>query len=45
VVLLRHVLRNALLSTVTIFGLQFGFLVGGTIVVETVFASPGQASC
>ena len=41
-VLLRHVLRNALLSTVTIFGLQFGFLVGGTIVVETVFALPGM---
>ena len=40
-VLLRHVLRNALLSTVTIFGVQFGFLVGGTIVVETVFALPG----
>ena len=41
-VLVRHVLRNALLSTVTIFGLQFGFLVGGTIVVETVFAVPGM---
>ena len=40
-VLVRHVLRNALLSTVTIFGLQFGFLVGGTIVVETVFGVPG----
>jgi peptide/nickel transport system permease protein len=40
-VLLRHVLRNALLSTVTIFGLQFGFLVGGTLVIETVFAIPG----
>jgi len=40
-VLLRHVLRNALLSTLTIFGLQFGFLVGGAIVVETVFALPG----
>jgi peptide/nickel transport system permease protein len=40
-VLLRHILRNALLSTVTIFGLQFGFLVGGTIVIETVFALPG----
>src|SRR3989440_667711 len=33
-VLLRHVLRNALLSTLTIFGLQFGFLVGGAIVVD-----------
>jgi peptide/nickel transport system permease protein len=41
IVLVRHVLRNALLSTVTIFGLQFGFLVGGTLVIETVFAIPG----
>jgi len=41
VVLLRHVLRNALLSTVTIFGYQFGLLVGGTLVIETVFAIPG----
>jgi peptide/nickel transport system permease protein len=41
-VLFRHVLRNALLSTVTIFGLQFGFLVGGTLVIETVFAVPGM---
>src|SRR5438552_3371687 len=40
-VLLRHVVRNALLSTLTIFGLRFGFLVGGAIVVETVFALPG----
>src|ERR1700694_3477516 len=40
-VLLQHVLRNALLSTVTIFGLQFGFLVGGALVIETVFAVPG----
>src|SRR5207244_2364667 len=40
-VLVRHVLRNALLSTVTIFGVQFGFLVGGTFVIETVFAIPG----
>jgi len=41
-VLVRHVLRNALLSTVTIFGLQFGFLVGGALVIETVFAVPGM---
>jgi peptide/nickel transport system permease protein len=41
VVLLRHVLGNALLSTVTLFGLQFGFLVGGALVIETVFAVPG----
>jgi peptide/nickel transport system permease protein len=42
VVLLQHTLRNALLSTVTIFGLQFGFLVGGALVIETVFAVPGM---
>ena len=41
-VLTRHVLRNALMATVTIFGLQFGFLVGGAVVVETVFAIPGM---
>lgn len=41
VLLFRHVLRNALLSTVTIFGYQFGILVGGTLVIETVFAVPG----
>ena len=40
-VLLGHVLKNALISTVSIFGLQFGFLVGGTVVIETVFAIPG----
>jgi peptide/nickel transport system permease protein len=34
-------LRNAVLSTVTIFGLQFGFLIGGALIVETVFAIPG----
>jgi peptide/nickel transport system permease protein len=39
--LLRHVLQNALLSTVTIFGLQFCYLVGGALVIETVFAVPG----
>ena len=38
---LRHILRNAVLSTITIFGLQFGFLIGGALVVETVFAIPG----
>ncbi len=41
-VLWRHTLRNALMPVVTIFGLQFGYLVGGTVVVETVFAVPGM---
>lgn len=38
---LRHVLRNALLPLVTITGLQLGSLMGGSIVVETVFSWPG----
>ena len=41
VVLLRHVLRNALLSTVTLVGLQAGALLGGAVITESVFAVPG----
>lgn len=40
-VLLVHVLRNALLPVLTIVGLQFGQLLGGTIVIESIFAWPG----
>jgi peptide/nickel transport system permease protein len=40
-VILRHALVNALIPIVTIFGLQFGQLLAGTFVVETVFARPG----
>ena len=40
-VLLRHVLRNALISTVTLFGLSIGTLLGGAVITETVFAVPG----
>lgn len=40
-VLWRHVLRNALIPMTTILGLQFAFLLAGTIVVENVFALPG----
>ncbi len=42
VILSRHTLQNALMPVVTIFGLQFGYLVGGTVVIETVFAIPGM---
>ncbi|HWI64333.1 MAG TPA: nickel ABC transporter permease [Symbiobacteriaceae bacterium] len=38
---LLHALKNALIPVVTITGLQFGFLLGGTVVVESVFAWPG----
>ncbi len=37
----RHALRNAVISTVTVLGVNIGFLVGGTLVVEQVFALPG----
>jgi peptide/nickel transport system permease protein len=38
---LRHALKNALLPVVTVVGLEFGLLLGGAIVVETIFAWPG----
>lgn len=41
VVLGRHVLRNAMVSTVTLLGLSIGNLMSGTLVTETVFAVPG----
>lgn len=38
----RHILRNSLLTVVTYAGLQAGNLVGGTVLIETVFALPGM---
>jgi peptide/nickel transport system permease protein len=40
-VLVKHVLRPALIPVVTLVGLQFGFLFGGAVVVETIFSWPG----
>lgn len=40
-VVLRHALRNALIPTVTVVGLQVGVLLGGNMIVETVFGWPG----
>jgi len=40
-ILRRHVLRNALIPVATIMGLQFAFLLAGTVIVENVFALPG----
>ncbi|MDQ2785364.1 MAG: ABC transporter permease [Chloroflexota bacterium] len=40
-VVLAHGLRNALIPVVTIFGLQFGQLLAGTVIIETVFGRPG----
>jgi peptide/nickel transport system permease protein/oligopeptide transport system permease protein len=40
-VVMRHALKNALIPVVTIFGLQFGNLLAGAVIVETVFSRPG----
>jgi peptide/nickel transport system permease protein len=41
VVILRHALRNALLPTITVLAIDVGWLIGGVVVTETVFAYPG----
>jgi len=41
VVIMHHALRNALLPTITVLALDFGRLMGGIVVVETIFAYPG----
>jgi len=41
VVLVRHALRNALLPTITVLAIDIGLLIGGVVVVETVFSYPG----
>ena len=40
-VLARHALRNAIISTVSVLGVNIGYLVGGTLIIEQVFAVPG----
>jgi ABC-type dipeptide/oligopeptide/nickel transport system permease component len=41
IVIGKHALKNALIPLVTVAGMQFGFLIGGTVIIETVFAWPG----
>lgn len=41
IVVLKHALKNALIPIITVVGLQFGTLLGGAVVIETVFAWPG----
>jgi peptide/nickel transport system permease protein len=40
-VVMRHALKNALIPVVTLLGLQFAFLVGGSVITESIFAIPG----
>jgi len=42
IVVLRHALRNALLPTITVLAIDIGVLIGGMVVVETVFSFPGM---
>lgn len=44
VVVLRHTLKNALIPVVTIIGLQLPVMIGGTVIIETIFALPGMGS-
>ena len=41
VVIARHALKNAMIPVVTILGVQFGSLLGGSVLVESVFGLPG----
>jgi ABC-type dipeptide/oligopeptide/nickel transport system permease component len=41
-VLVTHVLRNALIPIITIVGLRFGYMLGGAVITETIFAWPGM---
>lgn len=41
IVIAKHAFKNALIPIVTVAGMQFGFLLGGTVIIETVFAWPG----
>ena len=41
VVLYKHALRNAMIPVITLIGLQFGALLGGAVITETIFAWPG----
>ena len=44
VIIYRHALKNAMIVIITVVGLQFGYMLGGTVVAETVFAIPGIGS-
>ncbi len=42
IIILRHALRNALIPSVTLLSIQAGYIIGGAVVIETVFAYPGM---
>jgi peptide/nickel transport system permease protein len=40
-IIMRHGLKNALIPVITVIGIQFGYLLGGTVVIEQIFGLPG----
>ena len=43
-ILIRHALKNAILPTLSLMGVQFGFLFGGTLLVEVIYSYPGMGN-
>jgi peptide/nickel transport system permease protein len=43
-VLIRHAVKNAMIPIITIFGLQVGAVIGGAVVMESIFTIPGMGS-
>jgi len=41
VVIYKHALKNAMIPVITVFGLEFGYMLGGAVLTETVFSLPG----
>ncbi len=42
---MRHVIRNAAPTAISVMGLQLGYLLGGSILIETVFSCPALVFC
>jgi peptide/nickel transport system permease protein len=41
IIIMKHVLKNSLIPVITVLGLELGFIIGGSVIVETVFSIPG----
>jgi peptide/nickel transport system permease protein len=41
IVIYKHALKNAMIPVITVFGLEFGYMLGGAVLTETVFSLPG----
>lgn len=41
-IIFKYVLKNGMIATITVMGIQFGYMIGGLVIVETVFAYPGM---